>query len=147
MLPGTGTVARLACGRMSVAIQPGVSKFMLVNHSSGTTLARQDHGGVKSAARVLDILELFREAEGDLGLTEVARKLSLPKSSAHGLVNTLVARGYLHFHPDTRSYSLGIHAWNWAGISPPRRAGSAGGAGDGAHRSAGGGDCSTRPAK
>ena len=50
---------------------------------------------VKSAGRVLDVLELFSQELEPLGVSEVSRRLALPKSSAHGLLTTLAARGYL----------------------------------------------------
>lgn len=50
---------------------------------------------VKSAARVLDLLELFSVEREPLSVTEVARKLGLPKSSMQGLLTTLAGRGYL----------------------------------------------------
>jgi DNA-binding IclR family transcriptional regulator len=50
---------------------------------------------VKSAARVLDVLELFATADDPLGVTQVARSLEIPKSSAQGLLVTLARRGYL----------------------------------------------------
>jgi IclR family pca regulon transcriptional regulator len=50
---------------------------------------------VKSAARVLDLLELFSCVQGDLGVSDVARRLAIPKSSAQGLLATLASRGYL----------------------------------------------------
>lgn len=50
---------------------------------------------VKSAARVLDVLELFAASVGALGVSDVARKLGIPKSSAQGLLTTLAGRGYL----------------------------------------------------
>lgn len=53
------------------------------------------HGTVKSAARVLDLLELFSGSTSALGVSEVARRLDIPKSSAQGLLGTLVSRGYL----------------------------------------------------
>jgi DNA-binding IclR family transcriptional regulator len=53
------------------------------------------NGQVKSAARVLDVLELFAASPGALGVTDVARKLGIPKSSAQGLLTTLAGRGYL----------------------------------------------------
>ncbi len=50
---------------------------------------------VKSAARVLDILELlFRSAE-PIALKDLVAALELPKSSAHALLRTLQARGYV----------------------------------------------------
>lgn len=50
---------------------------------------------VKSADRVLDILELFASTDRALALRDVARILGLPKSSAHMLLATLSGRGYL----------------------------------------------------
>jgi DNA-binding IclR family transcriptional regulator len=50
---------------------------------------------VKSAGRVLDILELFGSSERPLALREVSAILGLPKSSAHMLLGTLERRGYL----------------------------------------------------
>lgn len=50
---------------------------------------------VKSADRVLDILELFASTDRALALRDVARILVLPKSSAHMLLGTLMVRGYL----------------------------------------------------
>lgn len=51
---------------------------------------------VKSAARVLDVLELFSLATEPLGVSEVAKRLGFPKSSSQGLLTTLVSRGYLN---------------------------------------------------
>lgn len=50
---------------------------------------------VKSAARVLDVLELFAIASEPIGVSEVAKRLGLPKSSAQALLLTLAGRGYL----------------------------------------------------
>lgn len=58
------------------------------------------NSSVKSADRVLDILELFASTDRALALRDVARILGLPKSSAHMLLATLMARGYLMRTPD-----------------------------------------------
>jgi DNA-binding IclR family transcriptional regulator len=50
---------------------------------------------VKSAARVLDILELLAVLGFPLGVSDIARRLDMPKSSAHTLLSTLVVRGYV----------------------------------------------------
>lgn len=52
-------------------------------------------GGVKSALRVLDLLELFSATTADIKLSDVARQLGMPKSSTSALLNTLIARGYV----------------------------------------------------
>ena len=54
------------------------------------------NASVKSAVRVLDLLELFAVAPEPLGVSEVAKRLELPKSSAQALLLTLAGRGYLN---------------------------------------------------
>ena len=53
------------------------------------------HAGVKSALRVLDIFELLAQHPEGLSLSEIAAALRIPKSSAHSLIYTLLARHYL----------------------------------------------------
>ncbi len=52
-------------------------------------------GGVKSAERALDILELLSLQDEPVGVSDVARRLGHPKSSISLLLNTLEARGYV----------------------------------------------------
>lgn len=61
---------------------------------------------IKSAARVLDMLELFSARCDGLKLSEVARGLELPKSSTLGLLRTLHKRGYLVREDEDDSYRL-----------------------------------------
>ena len=50
---------------------------------------------VKSAARVLDILELLARSAEPMALKDLVAVLALPKSSAHALLRTLQSRGYV----------------------------------------------------
>ncbi len=63
--------------------------------------------GVKSALRVLDIFELLAHQPDGLSLSAISSELAIPKSSAHGLINTLLARGYLREGRQERTYRLG----------------------------------------
>lgn len=64
----------------------------------------------QSLGRSLDILECFGPGERELGLAEIARRVRLPKSTAHRFVATLAGRGYLS--PDGGGrYRLGIRLW------------------------------------
>jgi len=49
---------------------------------------------IKSAARILELLEFLARASEPVALREVVDELGYPKSSAHGLLATLVGRGY-----------------------------------------------------
>lgn len=70
---------------------------------------------VKSAGRVLDVLELFSASAGALGVTDVARKLDIPKSSAQGLLTTLAGRGYLARENAAYSLPLELRDGGWVG--------------------------------
>ena len=53
------------------------------------------NSAVKSAVRVLDLLEFFSVSEEPMGVSELSRLMLIPKSSMQALLGTLVARGYL----------------------------------------------------
>lgn len=50
---------------------------------------------IKSAGRILDLLEYMAAQREAVSLAQITGDLELPKSSAHGLVQTLVSRGHL----------------------------------------------------
>jgi DNA-binding IclR family transcriptional regulator len=60
------------------------------------------HDPVKTAARTLDVFEVFAQAKGPLTLTELAGRLGSPISSCHALVRTLQARGYVYILDDRK---------------------------------------------
>ena len=71
---------------------------------------------IKSADRVLDILEMFNEHCNSVTVMDVARALDVPQSSTSELLSSLVRRGYLirkrgerKFRPTSRVALLG--AW------------------------------------
>lgn len=59
---------------------------------------------VKSAERVMEILEYFREVGGPIRLKSVCRRFSYPASSTTALLKTLAALGYLAFERSSYSY-------------------------------------------
>lgn len=66
---------------------------------------------VKSAQRVLEILDLLTQREAGLTFTEIGVALSYPRSSLHSLLGTLVQAGWAELDPVSRRYTLGIRAW------------------------------------
>lgn len=60
---------------------------------------------VKSAGRVLEILELFDEVQAPLQLTEIARRLKYPAASALALLKSLQAMDYVSFDPIEKRYA------------------------------------------
>lgn len=62
---------------------------------------------VAAVDRALRILESFTAAKPELGLIEVAKRAKLHKATAHRLLRTLAARGFVTKHPETGRYRLG----------------------------------------
>lgn len=73
-------------------------------------MSQQTAQPVKSANRALDIIDFIADA-GSATFTEILEALSLPRSSAHGLLRTLVSSSWLEQHPDNRRYTLGLRTW------------------------------------
>lgn len=59
---------------------------------------------VKSAGRVLRILEFFDEIQREARVAEIAERLSFPQSSTSILLNCLVDLGYMEYLPESRSF-------------------------------------------
>ena len=70
--------------------------------------SREVEGGLKSVASALDLLDCFLEDE-ELGVTDVARRLGVAKSTAHRLLTTLASRGLVTQNPQNGRYRLGLH--------------------------------------
>jgi DNA-binding IclR family transcriptional regulator len=66
-----------------------------------------------AVTRALDLLEILGRSSQGLTLSELSRRLGIPKSTTHYLIYTLAARGYLQKIPWTRQYSLGVRAFNF----------------------------------
>lgn len=63
--------------------------------------------GVKSLEKGLELLALFRGAGCALRVTEVAASIGVPVSTAHRLLRTLIAHGYVRQNMVTRFYLAG----------------------------------------
>ena len=62
------------------------------------------------AERALDVLICFIGADGELGVSEIARRLGIDKSSVHRFLMALKHKGFVVDNPRTRRYSLGFRA-------------------------------------
>lgn len=69
----------------------------------------RSRGPVKSAERALAAVDLVARL-GSATFAEIAVELGLPRSSAHGLLSTLVDSGWLELTAERR-YRLGLHVW------------------------------------
>lgn len=69
----------------------------------------------------MDMLDLFFKAGDGLTLTEVSNQLTIPKSSAHGILQAMHRRGYLALDPQTKRYSIGLRLLALAQAAPVLR--------------------------
>src|SRR3954454_11456215 len=68
--------------------------------------------------RAMSLFELLANSQQGLTLSELSRKLSIPKSTTHYLIHTLVTRGYVQRGTDGRHYLLGLRLADVASASP-----------------------------
>ena len=67
--------------------------------------------GVKSAERTLDVLELLASTQERPTLSEIARRLDVPKSSLHKLLGTMERRGWVETDDISHTrYRVGLRA-------------------------------------
>ena len=76
--------------------------------------------GVRSAQLALDVLEAVAFAREELGVTQIAERLGLPKGSVHRHLVTLVHRGYLMQSATSSRYALGAKCRLLAELAPER---------------------------
>jgi DNA-binding IclR family transcriptional regulator len=67
-----------------------------------------DAGRLSSVATAVRLMKAFSEEQVEIGISELARRLGVAKSTVHRLAVTLVADGMLERNPDTGKYRLGI---------------------------------------
>ena len=72
--------------------------------TEATSYGPTGHGAVKSAGRVLQILELFDDIQRDARVAEIAERLSFPQSSTSILLRSLVDLGFMDYLPESRSF-------------------------------------------
>lgn len=62
---------------------------------------------VQSIDRALDIIEVLSDESEGLGVTEIANRIGLHKSTAHRIITTMTNRGYLNKNK-SGNYQIGL---------------------------------------
>ncbi len=77
---------------------------------------------VRAVERAIDILNCFIDTK-ELGLTEIATRIHLHKSTVHRIIYTLETKGFLMKNTETEKYRLGFRIWelssNLMGMDDP----------------------------
>lgn len=69
---------------------------------------RSDPQKLSSVTTAMKLLKTFSEGEAELGVTTLARRLGVAKSTVYRLATTLVAEGMLEQNRENEKYRLGI---------------------------------------
>lgn len=71
---------------------------------------------VQSIERALSVLEELAKEGGELGVTELAQRLKLNKSTVHRLLSVLLKFNYVDKDPQTKKYRLGMKPLYLGGV-------------------------------
>ncbi len=77
----------------------------------------ENGNSVPAVERALTMLELLAKSKSGISISEMSRKLSLPKSSIHLIMTTLERRGYLQKNPQSRKYQFGLKMFSLSRIA------------------------------
>ena len=73
-------------------------------------MAQEDTAKVKSLYKALNILDCFLEYPFEYGVTDMAERTNLPKSTIHNIFSTFHQYGLLEYVEQTKRYRLGPKA-------------------------------------
>src|SRR5215472_6486353 len=79
-----------------------------MRNTATTRLTGARGTGLKSVRKAIHVLEAFSVREPRLPLTEIARRVGLPMSTAHRSLTTLHAEGFVQRDAERDQYRLGI---------------------------------------
>lgn len=69
---------------------------------------RRNSSRLSSVTTAIHLLKAFTEEDHDLGISELAKRLNVAKSTVHRLAGALLDEGLLQQNPETGRYSLGV---------------------------------------
>ena len=75
---------------------------------AGNGKARNGRTPLSSVANSLRLLKVFSDDDYEIGISALAQRLGLAKSTVHRLASTLIGAGMLEQNPETGKYRLGL---------------------------------------
>jgi len=64
-----------------------------------------------SVGKALQLLHVLAESEAELGISEIARLMKIPKATAYRMAGALEEHGFVRKNPVTMRYGLGLVLW------------------------------------
>jgi IclR family KDG regulon transcriptional repressor len=87
-----------------------------MRHSANRTILESQGFRLPAVDRAMSLFELLADSQTGLTLSQLSRKLDIPKSTAHYLLHTLYTRGYVQREADGHRYSLGLRLADMAHV-------------------------------
>lgn len=84
--------------------------FAMLNNEPAVERTEQ-RARAKSADRALQVLEYLATVPEGGTFSEIARALSMPKSSTHELLAVMTERSFVEFRSENKTYRIGIRTW------------------------------------
>ena len=99
-----------ACPRLCRPLKSRGTSVHRAEQPAPMSVHRPDHdsGRLSSVSTAIRLMKAFSENQVEIGISDLAKKLGVAKSTVHRLAVTLVADGMLEQNPDTGKYRLGI---------------------------------------
>ena len=69
---------------------------------------RRDSSRLSSVTTAIHLLKTFTEEDDELGISELAKRLGVAKSTVHRLATALLEEGFLQQNPENGRYRLGV---------------------------------------
>lgn len=100
------TVANLDAYAMDAGFNR--TNFHMRKAPKTATDSKSEPTRLSSVTTAIRLLKAFSESEEEIGVSALAQRLGVAKSTVHRLAVTLVAEGLLEQNPETERYRLGI---------------------------------------
>ena len=91
---------------MDAKVKPALSPQKVLQEMPQKRLTAS--GRLSSVTSALLVLKVFSQAESELGISSIAQRLGLAKSTVHRLAVTLAGEGFLEQNPQNGRYRLGL---------------------------------------
>ncbi len=86
----------------------------------GKEVKEAGSGRLSSVTSALLVMKAFSAEEAEIGISSLAKRLGLAKSTVHRLAVTLAAEGFLEQNPDTGRYRLGLSLFTLGALARRR---------------------------
>lgn len=98
-----------------------LASIAVMNTEAAPSAEKEDKSGrLSSVTSALLVMKAFSAEEAEIGISSLAKRLGLAKSTVHRLAVTLASEGFLEQNPDTGRYRLGLSLFTLGALARRR---------------------------